>query len=169
MSDVIDDLLRREGSAYTNRPSDRGGPTKFGITLATLAAWRKATVTAWDVEHLQEQEARDIYRVTYVAPWGFISSPRLREFLIDSGVNHGVHKAAMLLQRALGVLDDGDIGPATRAALANLDGETLRLRVIAERMKLYGRIVGDEAKTDGEATQADNINGWLNRLAEFLT
>lgn len=160
---VIDDIIRREGSTYTNDPVDGGGPTRYGITLKKLAEWRKMPyLTPWDVEHMEEQEARDIYRVEYVAPWGFISSPRLREFLIDSGVNHGVLRAVKLLQRSLGVDDDGVVGVATRNALANIDGETLRLRAIAERMKFYGRLVNHDHD------QARFIEGWLNRLAEFL-
>nr|WP_222532573.1 glycosyl hydrolase 108 family protein [Azospirillum sp. 412522] len=42
---IIDTILRREGwPRYTDRPSDRGGPTKGGITLATLTNWRKRPV-----------------------------------------------------------------------------------------------------------------------------
>jgi lysozyme family protein len=160
---VVDDIIRREGKEYTNRPDDKGGPTKFGITLAMLREWRKMPMlTAWDVEHMEEAEARDIYRVKFIAPWGFIVNPQLRDFLIDSGVNHGVERAVKFLQRALGVKDDGDVGSTTRTALANVDGETLRLRTIAERMKFYGRLV------DADHTQAVYIEGWLNRLAEFL-
>lgn len=159
---VIDDIIRREGSKYTNYPADRGGPTRWGITQKKLSEWRRQPVLEWDVQNLSETEARDIYRVEYVAPWGFIVNPRLREFLIDTGVNHGVDRAKKLLQRALGVEDDGDIGTETRTALANIDAETLRLRAIAERMKFYGRIV------DQNHTQAVFIEGWLNRLAEFL-
>ena len=33
--DIIDGIIRREGSTYTNDPADPGGPTKYGITLAT--------------------------------------------------------------------------------------------------------------------------------------
>jgi lysozyme family protein len=159
---IIDDILRREGSTFTDHPADKGGPTRYGITQAKLAEWFKHPVTREDVEHLSETVARDIYRVDFIAPWGFISSPRLREFLIDTGVNHGVSRAKRLLQRALGVAEDGDIGTVTRNALANIDGETLRLRVIAERIKFYGRIV------DADHTQAIFIEGWLNRAAEFL-
>lgn len=170
---IIDDIIRREGSVYTNRPDDRGGPTKYGVTIGKLREWRKMPVLPIDVENLTEQEARDIYRIEYVAPWGFIAHPRLREFLIDSGVNHGVGRAKMLLQRALGVTEDANIGPVTTSALANIDGETLRSRVIAERMKYYGRIVDAEyevLRKQGKIPpmQAANIEGWLNRLAEFL-
>lgn len=159
---IVDDLIRREGSTYTNHPADLGGPTKYGITQATLAAWRKHAVLPIDVEQLSEQEARDIYRVEFVAPWGFVSSPRLREFLIDAGVNHGLDRARKILQRALGVTEDGDIGTETRTALAGIDGETLRLRAIAERIRFYGHIV------NRDHSQVVFIEGWLSRMVEFL-
>ena len=69
---IIDTILRREGwPRYTNRPSDRGGPTKGGITLATLASWRKRPVTATDVAALDEAEVRAIYRARYIEEPGF--------------------------------------------------------------------------------------------------
>ena len=37
---IIDGLIVAEGG-YVDHPADRGGPTKYGITRKTLAAWRK--------------------------------------------------------------------------------------------------------------------------------
>ena len=37
---IIDGIIKREGG-YVNNPTDRGGPTKFGITLTTLGVWRE--------------------------------------------------------------------------------------------------------------------------------
>ncbi len=72
--DIISDILRREGDRYTNHPADRGGPTKYGITLLTLAAYRDAmnaggehpSATAADVERLTEVEARAIYSIVFL-------------------------------------------------------------------------------------------------------
>ena len=42
MIDVIADVLRREGSKFTDDPHDRGGPTRFGITVKALCEYRRA-------------------------------------------------------------------------------------------------------------------------------
>ena len=31
IEEMIDDILKREGSAYTDHPKDRGGPTRYGV------------------------------------------------------------------------------------------------------------------------------------------
>ena len=53
--EIVDDVLRREGE-FVQHPADAGGPTKFGITQATLADWRHAPVTASDVSALTIDE-----------------------------------------------------------------------------------------------------------------
>ena len=49
---VFRHLLASEGG-YTNDPRDRGGPTRWGVTLEVLRVWRKDdTLTAKDVKAL---------------------------------------------------------------------------------------------------------------------
>ena len=59
---IIDGILDAEGRVYTNRAADRGGPTKFGITIKTLSNWRGRVADAREVELLSEAEPRSIYR-----------------------------------------------------------------------------------------------------------
>lgn len=129
---VIDRILVAEGSAYTNDPRDSGGPTKYGITQAALAAWRGRPVGADEVERLGELEARKIYRDRYIGRPGYMPilqiSPAIGAELVDTGVNLGPARATMFLQRALNALNnsgaiypdarvDGEAGPATVSAL----------------------------------------------------
>lgn len=146
---IIAEILRKEGSAYTNNPADSGGPTKFGITLATLTKYRNRHTTAEDVMALTVHEARDIYRQRYVADPGYLPvldvSPAIGAELVDTAVNAGVGRATEFLQRLLNALNrqgkdypdiaaDGDCGPATIAALRAFlgkrgkEGETVFLR-----------------------------------------
>jgi lysozyme family protein len=171
MTDVIDGLidrvLKREGfDRFTNDAADAGGPTKYGITLATLYAWRGRPVGAHDVEQLGEAEARQIYRANYF-PAGFekIPEPALLEELFDFGVNSGPGAAVKALQTVLkekcgyyaGVIDGG-FGPQSHAALARVQNWTaLFFAVKCERLELYLRSIG------ARPANARFAIGWANR------
>lgn len=176
---IIDAILKREGwPRYTNRPSDRGGPTKGGITLDTLTAWRKRPVTAADVEALDEAEVRAIYQSRYIDGPGFagITDADLRALVIDSGVNHGPGRASTWLQDAVNdvagrplLKADGAVGPKTLSAVNSADAGGLWRSVFAARMRFYGQIITGDARKRGR-TEDDALNaaGWLNRLSEFI-
>lgn len=167
---LIDDIIRREGSEYTDRPHDHGGPTKYGITLDTLATYRgHLSTTAADVQALTETEARTIYEQLYIAPFnpfpGMTYS--LLGLLVDSGVQHGAGRAVQWLQTALGVKPDGDPGPKTQAAwsLASspvINQDALYKTVLKTRIMFYAHIIHHDP------TQVENIDGWFNRICEFI-
>ena len=161
--DIIRDVLAREGG-YVNHPADRGGPTKYGITLATLSAWRKRQAEAADVQALTEAEAWDIYRHRYIGAPGFatIADARLRVLLVDSGVHSGPKNAIKFLQRALGVVDDGVLGPVTRQAIWAVEPRQLWLGVFAERLRFLGRLISQDH------AQAIFAAGWMTRMAGLL-
>lgn len=159
---MLEEILRREGSKYTDDPLDRGGPTRYGITQAVLAAWRGHDVEPYDVATLRRDEAMAIYRAQYVRPFWYVENPRLVALLVDCGVNHGVRRATRWLQDAAGVTPDGVAGPKTRAAVLAADPAQLYYQVLATRARFYGRIITDNP------SQARFAAGWANRLAEFI-
>lgn len=169
---VIDAVIRRESRRFTNRPADRGGPTKFGITGATLRAWRRKTggfvpkrgaATSEAVRALQEPEARAIYRDRYVARPGFdrIKDDDLFALAVDTGVLHGPWRAVKWLQRGLGTVEDGIVGPKTLRAAGRRPRDA-RKAIIAARFASYGRTV------NRDPSQLTFINGWIARTNEFL-
>jgi lysozyme family protein len=117
-----------ETGTYTDDPADGGGPTRWGITQATLATWRDHPVTAEDVRELSRTEALAILRARYVTEPGFDKLVAIDTGVgmeaIDTGVNMSQTTAARWLQRALNVLNrrgkgwpdirvDGRCGPKT--------------------------------------------------------
>ena len=161
---IIEGVLEREGG-YSDRPEDAGGPTNFGITLATLTDWRHpAAVSAADVQALSRAEAWQIYRRLYVADPGFetIADDNLRALLVDMGVNHGPARAIRWLQRVLGLPADGKLGPATRAALAAAHPRRVYLALCAARARIYGGMIADDPR------QARFARGWLDRVADWI-
>jgi len=172
---IIDDLIRREGSEFSNHPADKGGPTKYGITQRTLQRHREAPVSIDDVRNLTETEARMIYWKDYVDGPGFalIQDPALVGLLVDSSVQHGADDAIAWLQRALKVKVDGKLGPVTATAANSRPLRTVYAEVLAQRCSYYGRLVSDDPKRvqaaiAGFRLQAENAAGWNNRLAEFI-
>jgi len=181
LDDILTEILRREGwPRYTDHPADRGGPTKGGITLATLAAWRRRmgqpVPTAADVEALTEAEVRRILRHLYVDEPGYggIRDPHLQALVVDCAVLYGADDASPWLQRAatrLGaeIAVDGKVGPRTIAAVNALPARELALRIIEQRLVKMGRVITDDAKARLRTQdQALNAAGWSNRLAGLL-
>lgn len=166
MSDdeIISRIIDHEGRAFSDRAADRGGPTRFGITLRTLAAWRHRPVTAADVAALEEPEARQILAVVYLERAGFgqIEPAQLRAFVVDGAVNHGVDGATKLLQHVLGVVVDGAFGPRSLAALQSQDPRRVYVDFAAARARLYGSLISHDA------LQSKNAGGWMNRLGDYL-
>jgi lysozyme family protein len=77
-----------------------------------------------------------------------------------------------MLQRALGVPDDGDIGPKTLAALAAADPARLWDLVLAERaMFIAGAIAHqlEDRNGNGIPDGVEYARGWVRRgVADFL-
>jgi lysozyme family protein len=144
---LIGELIEREGG-YANRPADKGGPTRFGITEAVARAHGYGGAMA----DLPRDEAAAIYRRLYWLRPRFDQvaqrTPRVAAELFDTGANMGPAVAATFLQRALTALNragkdypdltpDGRVGSVTLAALdAFLEargpkgGETVLLRAL---------------------------------------
>jgi lysozyme family protein len=145
-------LIDEGGSRFTNSPKDRGGPTRWGVSLAALTDWRGHPCTADDVAQLLEPEARAIYRAKYWPPGDQLPAG-VDYMLFDAAVNCGRSKAAKFLQTALKVTVDGAIGPATLAAVAASDPVGLIEPMRAARAAYYRGL--DDFPTWG--------NGWLKR------
>lgn len=144
---IISEIIRREGSKFTNDPDDRGGPTKYGITLATLQQVRGASMTAHDVQELTEAEARDIYEQLYVRPFekSYGGDPDLLHLIVDGAVNHGVARMQTWLNEVNTV---------------NLN--IVYKYILQRRIRFYGRIITNNP------SQAKYAAGWANRIAEFV-
>lgn len=166
--DIIQAILNREGG-FVNNPNDRGGPTKYGITLETLYRWRNKPTSVHDVRDLTIEEARQIYLHNYIMKPGYdkLGDPALIEQLIDAGVNHGVGNAIKILQLALRVDQDGSIGPKTLEAYHKKDPVDVVLLFIAARCRFYSDILNIRKNKRAES-QWQFAAGWFNRVADML-
>jgi lysozyme family protein len=167
---MIDDVIRREGD-FVDQPADRGGPTKFGVTQATLSRHLGRPATVAEVQALSREVAVEIYRRDYfVAPRIDTLPARIQSFTFDSAVNHGPARAIRFLQQVcnsagFGLLEvDGLCGPRTARAAAEAEGamrDWLLAALVEERRNFYYALV------ERDPSQRVFLEGWLNRLAEF--
>lgn len=83
-------ILKHEGG-YSNHPMDKGGPTKYGITIANYQKYVKPKATAQDVKNMTLDEAKKVYKARY---WDYINADDLPSgidlCLFDYCVNSGV-------------------------------------------------------------------------------
>jgi lysozyme family protein len=171
--EIITGILAREGSEFTDDPVDAGGPTKYGITLRTLRAYRgDDTLTAADVKALTEAEAREVYAKRYIHDTGFdqILDPWTRAFVVDMGVLQGPRAATLLLQRALRtVAVDGVFGDETLAAVNRAPMNGLKKNLITLRLQhLLACALADVPRDVIDRTDLKFLKGWINRVATFL-
>lgn len=128
-------LLRDEGG-YTDHPSDPGGPTNFGITLADARRYWKGNATADDVRALPESVARKIYREHY---WNALRCDELPAgvdyVVFDYGVNSGIGRAGKVLRRMLKLPDRTSVVSDDVIAAATAHGAgDLVVAICAERL-----------------------------------
>lgn len=177
---TIDDIIKREGTEFTNDPDDRGGATKFGITQRSWDAYRRRrheferNALPENVRDLDIGMARTFYFIVHVKPWNWIEDDWLHELLIDCAVNHGPSRAARWVQTAAGAVPDGIIGPKTKAAV-NPAGhsDTVKTKriyneVLRTRIRFYGKIATDQRDKPGGDPDAKFLGGWLNRAVSFI-
>ena len=166
---MIEHIIELEGG-YVDHPNDKGGPTKYGITIKTLSAELGRPATIEDVQALNKGDAAAIYKDDYFyAPKLHRLQEELWPQLFDMSVNHGPGNSIRMLQRVLTMAGftcavDGGIGPNTvKAALAAYDamGGYLINAISEYREVFYNRIV------ENNPSQNVFIKGWINRAREF--
>ncbi len=145
-------LLKSEGG-NDDDPADHGGRTSRGVTQREYDKWRSAQgLPTRDVWQADDSEISTIYHDEYWQPYcdGMVAG--LDYLYFDMAVKAGPHRAAVLLQRALGVADDGKIGSKTLAALSAADQKKLVITYTEKKRDFYTSL-----------NQPRFIKGWLNR------
>jgi lysozyme family protein len=147
-------LLGHEGD-FSDHPDDPGGKTRFGITEAVA---RQAGYTG-SMRELPVDLAKRIYLDRYWKPVRADDlPPGIRYVMFDGAVNSGPAQATLWLQRALGVQADGIIGPKTLAAAYAHPHETLRLSILAQRLRFMTGLTNWPAFS----------RGWARRIADLM-
>lgn len=160
-------VLKFEGG-YANDPTDPGGETNKGITMAVFRECSHELLgvdpTSSSLKALTDVQAGIIYKARY---WDkmqgdSIRTQELANIVCDFYVNAGTN-ATKLLQRVVNgmgatVVEDGVIGPATLQALTKLPTEQVYRAYKQGRIAYY--------KTLGRRFP-QFLEGWLKRVNSF--
>ena len=142
--------LGHEGG-HVNDPRDPGGETKYGIS--------QRAYPNLDIANLTIEDCKQLYQRDY---WRPIRGDELPEevamALFDAAVNHGVRTAVRMMQRAVGVRDDGIIGPRTIEAAHLIEPARFVARFLGDRLMFYADL----------QTWPTFGRGWARRVAREL-
>lgn len=153
-------LIRRAEGGYVDHPSDPGGSTNYGITIATFRAeTNNPAATCADLKKMPWSVAEAIYQNTY---WKAVNAdnlpPGVDVMIFDHGVNAGPDRAARLLQKLVGTAQDGKIGKLTLAAAFEEDIAALIDQIADARLAYYRTL----------KTWPTFGRGWTARVADAL-
>jgi len=151
------EVVAKWEGGWSDHPEDNGGATMYGVTIATLSAWRGHKVTKEDVRALTREEAREIYRAWYWQPVRGDDLPAGVDLIaFDAAVNSGPNRSARWLQTAVQARPDGHVGPATLKAVLALDPKAVI--VSATQIRLLWLMGLPDWKHFGR--------GWRNRVED---
>lgn len=143
-------LIGHEGG-YVNNKADPGGETKFGIS--------KRAYPGEDIAGMTLARAKVLYLRDYWGPAGCDALPDgVRFHVFDMAVNSGVKAAIKTLQRAVGEVDDGILGPRTLQAVQSMPPQRLAARISGARLAFMTTL----------PTWPAFGRGWAKRIADNL-
>jgi lysozyme family protein len=147
-------VLESEGG-YVNNPADPGGETNLGVTKRVWQDWVKRELFDDEMRHLTPELVAPLYKAKY---WDAIHGDDLPSGLdlcvFDCAVNAGVSRAVRFIQRSVGAVDDGAIGPKTMELIQAKNATVLIADFCAQRELHYKSL----------PTFATFGKGWMARL-----
>lgn len=150
----LKEVLKHEGG-WSDHPSDPGGATMKGVTLATFRAYVKPKGTKDDLRKITDAQLETVYRRQY---WDKVHGAELPDgvdfAVFDYAVNSGPSKAVKDLQKVVGVSQDGKVGPKTLEAIKSMGARNVINKLCDTRLAFLKRL----------KTWPTFGKGWLKRV-----
>ena len=149
-------VLKSEGG-YVNNPKDPGGETMMGVTKSAWSTYLKRPIEDGEMAKLTVADITPFYKALY---WDKSKCPDLPTGIdymaFDASVNMGVGQSIRLLQKTLGCVPDGLIGPNTMKLIKETDVSNMIDKYSAQKEMFYRSLA--LFNTFGK--------GWLARVAQ---
>jgi lysozyme family protein len=158
----FDRVIGHEG-AFQNDRRDRGNWTSGKIGVGELKG-TKYGISAMaypdlDIKNLTVEQAKAIYKRDWWDKLGMDKfHPAMSFQMFDASINHGIHNATRILQRAVGTKDDGVIGNQTLQSVKKMDLNDLLMSFLSHRLRFMTDI----------STFDTYGRGWSRRIADNL-
>ena len=156
-------FLRSWEGGFVNNPSDPGGATMCGVTMATWKQYCRQHGIRCTVETLKNIAPADWASIMKSGYWDKVSAGGIKcqgiaNMVADFAVNAGVTTAAKALQRAANVLHDGIVGTIPLQAVNDGNQAIIFRALRAARLEYYQGL----AKRKPEMEQF--LAGWERRV-----
>ena len=159
----FDHLIKSEGG-YVWDKDDSGGETNLGVTKGAWSSYLGREIEPGEMKALTVNDVKPFYKKMYWDKLSCDSLPNGVDYAVfDFGVNAGTGRSAKFLQRAVGAVVDGAIGPATLGKVKAMDSDALLKAFSNQKNAFYNSIV------ENNPTQSKCLKGWLNRVASVQT
>ena len=156
---AFNSMIKHEGG-FVNHPKDPGGMTNLGVTKKVWDDWTGGNADEQEMRSLTPDKVAPLYKKRY---WDAIKCDDLPSGIdlcvFDCAVNSGVSRAVRILQRILGVKDDGVIGAVTISAVTAIPVDDLIERYTEERQDFLESL----------PTFSVFGKGWTTRVAQVET
>ena len=156
--DCLELVLKHEGG-FVNHEKDPGGMTNLGVTKAVYDKYVGHESTEAEMRALTPELVAPIYKNNYWDKAHCDDMPSGVDWAIfDWGVNSGMSRPVKALQRIVGVVADGGVGPYTLRAIGDKDSTELVEKMYEARQHFYENL----------STFATFGKGWTRRNKETL-
>jgi lysozyme family protein len=147
---AIPTVLRREGG-YVNDPNDAGGETNFGISKRSYPDVDIKGLTAAAASAIYKRDWWDRYN------YGAIGPQAVATKVLDCSVNLGAERAHKMVQQAVGVEQDGVLGPVTLSELNTRSSLKVIVSLQDIQAAYYRALVAENPE------RQKYLSGWLAR------
>ncbi|MDD5095468.1 MAG: glycosyl hydrolase 108 family protein [Dehalococcoidia bacterium] len=172
---------------YSDVSGDRGGRTKYGVTEAVfLDALRRGIIWGTsDIKDLTVAQTRAIFKTGFWLPLRLheVQSCVVAAEIFDTGINMGIHMAAVITQTALNYLGekievDGIIGTQETLPAINKwvkkDEQVLFVCLNGFQFVVYADLVNDglidriQNMVRSDKDQVKFAAGWTKRIQSYV-
>lgn len=155
-------IRKWEGKSFVNDPDDKGGATKWGVTLKTFQKAFGKNKTAEDLKNITEEQWDTVCRKYYYDKMHAdeIENKSIALLCVQMCWGSGTQTAIKKIQNCLGCKADGVVGPITLGKLNAINSADTFRKLWSMRYVWLCNIasVGNNKKF---------LRGWLNRLNDI--